>query len=131
VQKAAHTEAAARRRTTVEEFGGPEAFLESRKATYAKLLEEAETASTNEALDAERRQYLENAINKADRAIKAKSSGGAQEYVELTLEEVRQASSPGLSELFQGVSKEKTAGGDAWAALVNSSNRPTESRPNA
>jgi large subunit ribosomal protein L28 len=129
VQKAGRAEAVAQKRATVEALGGPEAVLASKRATCAKEIAEAETASTNEALDAETRQYLESAINKADRAIKAKSSGGAQEYVKLTLEEIKQASNPGLSELFQGASREKDAGGDAWAALVDSSNRPTESRP--
>ncbi len=130
-QTALKTEEAARKQAYFDEHGGPEALRASIKANYAQLLTEAETASTNETLDVERRQYLESAINKADRAIKAKASGGAQEYVESTLEEIRQASSPGLSKLFQDASKKKNADGDAWAALVNSSTIPAQSRPNA
>lgn len=131
VQKAANAEKAAQRQASIDSLGGPEALLATRKAAFAKAVADAETASTNQALDEQTRQYLESAINKADMAIKAKASGGAQEYVEMTVEEIKQASSPGLSELFQGSSQEKNAGGDAWAALVNSSNKPAESRSNA
>jgi large subunit ribosomal protein L28 len=131
IQKAANAEKAAQRQATIDSLGGPEALKASRKAKYAKAVADAETASTNQALDENRRQYLERAINKADMAIKAQASGGAQAYVEMSVEELKRASSPGLSELFQGASKEKNAGGDAWAALVDSSNKPAESRPNA
>ncbi|KAF2622564.1 hypothetical protein BU25DRAFT_415062 [Macroventuria anomochaeta] len=131
VKKAANAEKAAQIKSNIDALGGPEALKASRKATFAKAIAEAETASTNQALDEQTRQYLESAISKADMAIKAKAAGGAQEYVEMSIEELKKASSPGLSELFQGSSKEKNAGGDAWAALVNSSNKPAESRPNA
>lgn len=130
IQKAANAEKAAHKRATVDSLGGPDVLLASRKASYAKAVEEAETASTNEGLDEKTRRYLERAINKADRAIKAKTSGGAQEYVALELEDIKQASNPGLSELFQGLNKEKNSGGDAWAALVHASSKPTESRLN-
>ncbi|KAJ4364261.1 hypothetical protein N0V95_000884 [Ascochyta clinopodiicola] len=130
-KKAANAEKAAHKRATIDSLGGPEALLSSRKASHAKAVAEAETASTNEALDEQTRQYYEHAINKADRAIKAKASGGVQEYVEMTLEEIKQASSPGLSELFQSSGTDKSAGGDAWAALVKSSNKPVQSSLNA
>jgi large subunit ribosomal protein L28 len=108
-------------RALVEEMGGQAAFETSRKARYAKMLEEAETASTNDTLDAERRRYLETAISKADRAIRAKAAGGDEAYAELTLEELRASRSRSASE----------AGGDAWAALVDSNNAAAERRPNA
>ena len=131
IQKAANAEKLAQIKANIDALGGPEALKVSRKAEFAKAIAEAETASTNQALDEKTRQFLESAITKADMAIKAKASGGAQEYVEMTVEEIKKASSPGLNELFQNSSKEKNAGGDAWAALVNSSNKPAESRPNA
>ena len=113
-----NAEKAAARAAVVEEAGGPETWQANRKAMYAKLIEEAETASINDMLDAERRTFLETAINKADRAIKAKTSGGQDAYVESTLEELRR-------------SRPSSTGVDAWAALVNSSNTSAESRLNA
>ncbi|KAJ4991025.1 54S ribosomal protein L24, mitochondrial [Stagonosporopsis vannaccii] len=127
----ANAEKLAHIKANIDALGGPEALKASRKAEFAKAVAEAETASTNQALDEQRRQYLESAIHKADLAIKAKASGGVQEYVEMAVEEMKKASSPGLNELFQAAHKDKSAGGDAWAALVNSSNKPGESRPNA
>ncbi|KAH7382126.1 ribosomal L28 family-domain-containing protein [Pyrenochaeta sp. MPI-SDFR-AT-0127] len=120
-------EKAAARAAMIEEAGGPEAWQANRKAMYAQLIEEAETASTNENLDAERRSYLETAINKADRAIKATAAGGHEDYVDLTLEELRQSRSASL------LSQASTQGnvGDAWAALISSSNRSADSRLNA
>ncbi|KAF1924709.1 50S ribosomal protein L24 [Didymella exigua CBS 183.55] len=131
VKKASNAEKLAALKARVEECGGAEAVKASRKAELAKALAEAETASTNQSLDEKTRQYYESAINKADMAIKAKQAGGVQGYVEMALEELKKASSPGLSELFKGSRKEKNPGGDAWAALVNSSNTPAESRPHA
>ena len=122
------------RATQIGEAGGEEAWQASRKDMYAKMIEEAETASTNATIDAGRRTYLEIAINKADRAIKAKTAGGQDAYVESMVEDLRASQvsrSTGLAELLQGSKKEKGTGGDAWAALVNSSNRPAESRLNA
>jgi large subunit ribosomal protein L28 len=109
-------------------------FQSGNKENYAKMIEEAETAATNETLDATRRQYLESAIAKADRAIKARASGGKDAYVESAIEDMRQAElsrTASLKALSRSSRKEKEAGGDAWAALVNSSNRPLETRPNA
>ena len=130
-KKEASEEKHARINAHIDSLGGPEAVKARTRADFAKAVAEAETASTNSALDERRRQYLESAINKADKAIVARSAGGAKAYVELAVEELKQASSPGLSELFQGSGKDKDAGGDAWGALVNSSNKPNESRPNA
>ncbi|KAF1852213.1 uncharacterized protein K460DRAFT_270468 [Cucurbitaria berberidis CBS 394.84] len=116
-KESVNAEKAAARAAVVEEAGGLEAWQANRKAMYAKLIEEAETASVNDMLDVEKRSFLETAINKADRAIKAKTSGGQDAYVESTLEELRR-SRPSTST-------------DAWAALVSSSNRSAENRPRA
>ncbi|EOA90773.1 hypothetical protein ACJQWK_11197 [Exserohilum turcicum] len=117
----------------IEEAGGREAFNDAKKAEYASLIAEAETASTNEALDAERRSFLETAIQKADKAIKARAAGGKDDYVESVLEDFRKqiTTEASLSEIYQGSRHEKKATGDAWAALVHSSNMPTESQPRA
>ncbi|USP81017.1 54S ribosomal protein L24, mitochondrial [Curvularia clavata] len=115
----------------VQAAGGEEAFRAAQKAEYAKVVTEAETASTNSTLNAERRRFLERAIHKADMAIKAKAAGGQDDYVESVLEEHRKkasAASGSLRDIYQG---SKNAGGDAWAALVNSSNKPTQSQPRA
>lgn len=131
IKKANNAEKLAALKARVEAQGGPEAVKAARKAELAKALAEAETAATNQSLDEATRQYYESAINKADMAIKAKASGGVQDYVEMAVEQLKQASSPGLSELFKGSRKDKSAGGDAWAALVNSSNTSAENRPSA
>ena len=131
LQKGANAEMAAQRQATIDALGGLEALKASRKAEFAEAVAEAETASTNQALDEKTRQYLERAVQKADMAIKALASGGTKAYVEMSVEELKRASSPGLNELFQGASKEKDVGGDAWAALVRSSNKPAESSLNA
>ncbi|KAF2024415.1 50S ribosomal protein-like protein L24 [Setomelanomma holmii] len=126
------------RRRQIEEAGSYEAWKESvraertqgspprddasRKAEYARLIEEAESASTNEALDAVRKRYLETAISKADRAIRAKALGGPDDYIELTLDDLRSTRAPRQA---------SEVGGDAWAALVNSSNAAAENRPTA
>ncbi|KAG9185694.1 hypothetical protein G6011_07025 [Alternaria panax] len=120
---------AAAHNARVAEAGGQEAFLAARKAEYAALIAEAETASTNEAIDAERRTYLETAIEKADRAIKAKTGSGQDDYVESVVEEFRKQRGGGLSDIYQAAQRERSAGGDAWGALVNSSNKIAESRP--
>ncbi|KAF2130955.1 hypothetical protein P153DRAFT_365580 [Dothidotthia symphoricarpi CBS 119687] len=129
-----NAEKTAARDEMLREAGGPEAWQENRRAMYAKLIKDAERAPSNQTLDAETRQYLRNAIKKADRAIRARTSGGQQVYAELTLEETRHgrqsrsASSGGLDELMKASKREKNTGGDAWAALVSSSNKSTESR---
>lgn len=127
----ANAEKLAQIKANIDALGGPEALKASRKAEFAKAITEAETASTNPTLDEKRRQYLESAIKKADKAIKAKADGGVAKYVEMTVEEIQQASNSGLSQLFQGSRPEEKGTGDAWAALVKSSNKPAESRPNA
>lgn len=99
-----------------------------KKAMYADLIAEAETASTNQSLHEERRLFLETAISKADRAIRAKVSGGRDEYVELTLEELRRDSSTPLGELYQASIQGRGAGEDAWGSLVKSSNSPPQSQ---
>lgn len=130
-KQASDAEKLAQLKASVDARGGPEVLKASRKAEFAKALAEAETASTNDSLDEKNRRYLESAINKADMAIKAKASGGAQEYVEMAVEELKKASSLGLSDLFQGSKKEKDSDGDAWAALVSSSSKQVESKPSA
>lgn len=131
LKKANNAEKLAAIKARVEAEGGPEAVKAKRKAELAKTLAEAETAATNQSLDEKTRQYYESAINKADMAIKANASEGVQGYVEMAVEQLKRASSPGLSELFKGSRKEKSAGGDAWAALVNSRSTSAESRPHA
>ena len=117
----------------VQAAGGEAAFRAAQKAEYAKVIAEAETASTNQTLDAERRRYLERAIHKADLAIKAKAAGGQDDYVESMLEDRRRtaSASDGLRGIYEGSVQEKTARGDAWAALVNSSNKAASSQPRA
>lgn len=117
----------------VQAAGGEAAFRAAQKAEYAKVITEAETASTNQTLDAERRRYLERAIHKADLAIKAKAAGGQDDYVESMLEDRRRkaSASDSLQGIYEGSVQEKTARGDAWAALVNSSNKPASSQPHA
>jgi len=122
------------RAAQIEEAGGREAFDAGRKVMYAQMIEEAETASTNTALSAEKRQYLETAMNKADMAIMAKGSGGKDAYAEAMLVELRgnePSQSAESSGPLQVPRKEKKADGDAWAALVNETNKHTEERPNA
>jgi large subunit ribosomal protein L28 len=71
---------------------------------------------------------LQNAIAKADRVIKAKAAGGKEAYVEAVMEE-RQALMP--KTLGDVVNKAKKKGEDAWAALVQSSNKSTGERARA
>ncbi|KAJ8110111.1 hypothetical protein OPT61_g6958 [Boeremia exigua] len=127
----ANAEKLAQIKANLDALGGAEALKARRKAEFAQAVTEAETASTNQALDEKRRQYLENAIHKADMAIKAMASGGVQEYVELSVEEFKKASSSELSELFQTSRQGNDANADAWAALAKSAQKTTESRPSA
>ncbi|KAL1792402.1 mitochondrial 54S ribosomal bL28m domain-containing protein [Alternaria dauci] len=121
---------AAAHNARVAEAGGEEAFLAARKAQYAALIAEAETASTNEALDPKRRTYYEIAIERADRAIKAKAGSGQDDYVESTMEEFRKRrGGGGLSDIYRAAQGERSAGGDAWGALVNSSKKLADDRP--
>jgi len=118
----------------VAEAGGIEAYNANKKAYNASLIAEAETASTNENLDPERRAYLETALLKADLAIKHRLAGGKEEYVESILElysngGLRATGGGSLSEIYQAAERERSAGGDAWGALVNESRKGDESRP--
>jgi large subunit ribosomal protein L28 len=118
-------------KATVDAAGGPEALLRARKEDYAAAIAEAESAGTNSGLDDKRRQYLERAIKKAGWAAKAKAGRGVKEYMELVVADAE--ANPGLSALFPNTAAargEKT-GGDAWASLVDSSNKPSENRPSA
>ncbi|KAH8710049.1 ribosomal L28 family-domain-containing protein [Phaeosphaeriaceae sp. PMI808] len=56
---------------------------ENRKAMYAKIIQEAETAETNETLDPEWRAYLQTAVRKADWAIEASAAAGVDDYERL------------------------------------------------
>jgi large subunit ribosomal protein L28 len=110
-----------------QEAGGLEAYQARKKDDYALLIAEAETASTNIEMDAKRKRFLLNAIDKADRAIKAKASGGRAVYMESALEEMRQSGSSrptGLKKARASVQE-----GDAWAAVVDANNQTVESRP--
>ncbi|KAE8873052.1 hypothetical protein PTNB73_02203 [Pyrenophora teres f. teres] len=107
----------------IAEAGGEEAYHARRKAEYAQLIKEAESASTNEVLDPERRAYLQIAMRKADIAIKAKASGG--------LSAAKTAYCRGVEQEFGDPNKssnpasrdDKHAGVDAWDAIVKSSNK--------
>ncbi|KAF2847117.1 50S ribosomal protein-like protein L24 [Plenodomus tracheiphilus IPT5] len=139
-----------RRRQLISEAGGYEAWKEARqaewkasnmhvpenpdvetlKAEYAKQLEEAETAATNQSLSAERREYLVEQMNKADRAIRANMAGGIPDYITATLQEKfplesRDATNGNdLSGLTQG------EGADAWGAVLDASKKPEGKQPN-
>jgi large subunit ribosomal protein L28 len=113
----------------IEEQGGREAIQARTKAGYASVIAEAETAATNKSLSDERREFLGNAIRKADVAIRAKAGAGEDDYVEAMLDEWR--GTDGLKSIFEQSRQETGAGGDAWGALVNSSNRPTGDEPRA
>jgi large subunit ribosomal protein L28 len=130
-RNAENAEKLAQIKATMDAAGGPEVLRQTRKAEFAKAIAEAETASTNSTLDEKRRQYLERAIKKAGWAVKAKAGRGWQEYMETVVADLNNASHSGLRELFPNVPREKKNDGDAWAALVESSNKPTENRPNA
>lgn len=113
----------------VQKAGGEAAYKTMLRNKFAALIQEAETASTNEALDASQREYLENAINKADRMIKAKASGGVDTYVDLMLEDL--ASTPNADGLVKPSKKETQASGDAWGAVVNANNNVAEKEVHA
>jgi hypothetical protein len=111
--------------------GGPEALQRARRDEFAAAIAEAESASANQGLDDRRRQYLERAIKKAGWAAKAKAGRGVNEYMELVVAELD--ANPGLRALFPtAAARGEKTGGDAWASLVESSNKPaTENRPSA
>jgi large subunit ribosomal protein L28 len=118
-----------------EEAGGPETFLANRKSAYADLVQEAEMASTNLALEPQRRSYLQHAVFMANHVIQAEAAGGKDAFVLWTVERFRakkggRTASPAvaLKSIVRGA-KEVRKGGDAWGALVQSSNSPVrESR---
>ncbi|KAH7399213.1 hypothetical protein DE146DRAFT_656876 [Phaeosphaeria sp. MPI-PUGE-AT-0046c] len=109
VKKVAYNQ---RRRQQIEQYGSYEAWranvesdmkarLQERygsklgdeaatRAQYAKSIADAETASTNSALDAKQQEYLTNAISKADKAIQARSADGKAAYIDLVLDEMRE-----------------------------------------
>ncbi|KAH7090807.1 50S ribosomal protein-like protein L24 [Paraphoma chrysanthemicola] len=97
-------------RAQIEEAGGQEAYEERRRRMYGILLTEAETADINTAMSEERKRFFETAMNKADRAIRAKAAGGVDVYVELTIDDLR-AEKAGRGDR-----------GDAWAAIVDGNN---------
>ncbi|CBX93578.1 similar to 50S ribosomal protein L24 [Plenodomus lingam JN3] len=142
-----------RRRAQVDQVGGYEAWkeakkaewmaskgispdsdprpMEERKAEYAKLVEEAETATTNTSLSKERRKFFQEAINKANIAIKATSAGGKWDYLDALMRQKFpdsiDAATRGnnLGELTRGV------GADGWGAVVDASNKSEARQPSA
>lgn len=74
------------RQAKIEEAGGLESWSAGQKVMYNRIIEEAETASTNEGMDPEQKEFLEHALIKADRAIEAKESGGEAAYVKMMIE---------------------------------------------
>lgn len=115
--------ASKRAATYTNDAEAQEARVLAKKAEYAQLLAEAETAATNELLDPEKRSFLNEAINKADRAIQAKASGGQDIYVESALEEFLLSQSSSGNDLSGLLGEGSKASGDAWAALVNTNPR--------
>jgi len=106
----------------------PAVYAAQKKAEYGAALQEAETAATNNDLSPERREYLVNALNKADRIIKAKAAGGKYEYIKCTVEELyleKTAGGNDLSELTD------VPGTDAQAAVVDANINPEETGPKA
>jgi large subunit ribosomal protein L28 len=101
-----------------------------RKRMYADAIAEAETVSNSKSPEARRTAYLQAAIMKADKNFEAKTTDGEDAYVEAMLDDVRQSRSRKPTATGSATRKQKS-GGDAWAALVNSSNAATESRPRA
>lgn len=73
-----------------ERYGDKFGDLSHIKAEYAKAIAEAETAATNNALDAEQKAYLVNAMSKANKAIRARAVDGNATYIDLMLEEWRE-----------------------------------------
>jgi large subunit ribosomal protein L28 len=125
--RAAQTAAAtAAQQAKVDQAGGFEAFIAARKATYAAQLAKAETASTNEALEPKERRLLEKAIAKADLAMRARLSGGKDEYVQLVLEDMRARRPAG--ELAALARKAQKSDKDAWGALVSESQKMEQVR---
>ncbi|RMZ71298.1 50S ribosomal L24 [Pyrenophora seminiperda CCB06] len=130
--------------------GGEEAMRAQNKAKFAHLLKEAESASANEEMEPERRAYLQNAMRKADIVIKAMATTphGKKAYQHAIWDHLRndfrsQSTSTSKGESARGGKREssdtwhdisrasrgeKYADGDAWDALVDSSNNATESR---
>jgi large subunit ribosomal protein L28 len=56
------------------------------KNHYAKMIEEAEKAASNEALDHSRREFLKTAMAKADKMIRERGSGGQGAWVQSAAE---------------------------------------------
>jgi len=115
---------------------------ETKKAQYADEISEAENASTNQDLDAVKRKFLVEAMKKAERAIRARSTegaeadsstgrrrtGGEDAYVKATMANVRARGAAGV---LKGLEGGKKAEGDAWAALVNANDQADERRVGA
>ncbi|KAI0581570.1 50s ribosomal protein l24 [Pyrenophora tritici-repentis] len=109
----------------IAEAGGEEAYRAQRKAEYAQMIKEAEGASTNEALDPERREYLQMAMRKADIAIRAKAEASG------SYAKAKAAYRRGLYEEFGDPNEssnrasrdEMLADGISWDAIVKSSNK--------
>lgn len=103
-----------------------------KKAEYARLIAEAETAATNASLDKARRNFLQSAMTKANRAIRARAEGGQEAYVNAALDDLRLSkASTDLSSLKQVAQQAKSSGGDAWAALVKPGARQSDVQPRA
>jgi large subunit ribosomal protein L28 len=123
-------EKALEREAQYEEAGGNEAIMARKKLEYADMIAEAETAPTNEGMEEKRRRVLVQALEKAgraDRVAKAKAEKGESLYARMTVEEMRARGG-----LAQGERKtEEKTGSDAWAALLDATNRTVENRPSA
>jgi large subunit ribosomal protein L28 len=90
----------------------------AKRDEYAQAIAEAETAATNDTLDPKRREELMSAMEKADRAIRARQNGERDEYAEGVVEEMRR---PRVREVV----REKREG-DAWAEVLGRANALSE-----
>jgi large subunit ribosomal protein L28 len=111
----------AENQAAIDEAGGIEAFNAARKASFAAQVAAAETASTNEALRPIERRRMAKAIEKADRAIRARRSGGREAFAQFIIERVREQQP---KKLARAAEKSTGADKDAWGALVKESQKP-------
>jgi large subunit ribosomal protein L28 len=105
----------------IDEAGGIEAFNAARKASFAAQVAAAETAITNEALRPIERRRMAKAIEKANRAIRARRSGGREAFAQFIIERVREQQP---KKLARAAEKSTGADKDAWGALVKESQEP-------
>lgn len=72
-------------------YGGKELPQSELKNHYAKMIEEAENAATNQELNHFRREFLKTAMAKADKMIRERGSGGQGAWVQSASEDYLRA----------------------------------------